>query len=47
MGFSGGIGVLIAGLLLNTEFFLVQALTVAVVMFGLEYAFGLNQPTGE
>jgi hypothetical protein len=33
LGLSGGAGVLIAGLLLNTEFFLVQALMMAAVIF--------------
>ncbi|WP_227355159.1 hypothetical protein [Haladaptatus salinisoli] len=47
LGTSGGVGVLAAGLLLGDEFFLVQALTMALVVFGLECAFGLHQTTDE
>lgn len=47
LGVSGGVGVLIAGLLLSDEFILIQALTVALVMFGLEYVFGLHQTSKE
>ncbi|WP_436345169.1 hypothetical protein [Natronorubrum sp. FCH18a] len=47
LGVSAGVGVLVVGLLLGGEFILVQALTMALVMFGLEYAFGLHQTTEE
>ena len=45
LGLSGGVGVLIAGLLMNGELLLGQALALACVMFGLECAFGLHQTT--
>ncbi|WMT09723.1 hypothetical protein NP511_08850 [Natrinema thermotolerans] len=35
-----GIGVLAAGFLLSRDLLLLRALTMALVMFGLEYAFG-------
>ncbi|MBZ6494973.1 hypothetical protein [Natrinema longum] len=47
LGVSVGVGVLVVGLLLGGKFLLVQALTMALVMFGLEYVFGLHQPTEE
>lgn len=47
LGMSGGVGVLVVGLLLGGEFVLVRALTMALVMFGLEFAFGLHQTTEE
>ena len=47
LGVSGGVGVLIAGLLFSEELLLVQALAMALVMFGLECAFGLHQTTEE
>ncbi|WP_135534812.1 hypothetical protein [Halostella pelagica] len=47
LGISGGVGVLIAGLLVSKDLLLVQALTIALVMFSLEYAFGLHQTTDE
>ncbi|OAQ53378.1 hypothetical protein HTG_07825 [Natrinema mahii] len=40
LGLITGIGVLATGFLLSRELLLVQALTMAVVMFGLECAFG-------
>lgn len=43
LGISGGCGVLLAGQLIGEELLLLQALTMAVVMFGLEYVFGLHQ----
>ncbi|MFC6731053.1 hypothetical protein [Haladaptatus sp. DYSN1] len=43
LGLAGGVGVLIAGSLLRSAFILVQALTMAVVLFSMEYAFGLHQ----
>ena len=46
-GASGGVGVLVAGLLVSAELPLVQALTMALVVFGLECVFGLHQPTEE
>ncbi|WP_267640553.1 hypothetical protein [Haloarchaeobius amylolyticus] len=45
-GLSGGVGVLLAGLLVSDEFLILQAGTMALVMFGLEAVFGLHQ-TGE
>jgi hypothetical protein len=45
LGASTGVGVLVAGLLVSRELLLVQALTVGLVMFGLECAFGLHQTT--
>ncbi len=47
LGVSGSVGVLVAGLLVNQELFIVQALTMVLVMFGLECAFGLHQKTEE
>ena len=47
LGVSGGVGVLLAGLLVSEELLLVQALTIFLVMFGLEYTFGLHQTTEE
>ena len=47
LGVSGGVGVLIAGLLLSAELLFAQAVTMALVLFGLEYAFGLHQTTEE
>ncbi len=43
LGLAGGVGILIAGYLLSDEFILIQALTMAVVLFSMEYAFGLHQ----
>ena len=40
LGASAGSGVLAIGLVLGGEFRLVRALTMALVMFGLEYVFG-------
>jgi hypothetical protein len=40
LGASAGGGILAVGLALSGELLLVRALTMAVVMFGLEYAFG-------
>ncbi|RXK52064.1 hypothetical protein EAF64_04045 [Halorientalis pallida] len=40
---SRGLGVLGVGLLLFAERFLLRALTMALVLFGLEYTFGLHQ----
>ncbi len=39
LGVSAAIGVLVVGFLLSREFLLLRALTIGVVMFGLEYAF--------
>ncbi|WP_345780918.1 hypothetical protein [Halosolutus gelatinilyticus] len=47
LGASAGVGVLVVGLLLSEELLLVQALTMALVMSGLEYTFGLYQTTEE
>jgi len=47
LGASGGIGVLVAGLLVSGELFVVQALAMALVMFSLECVFGLHQTTEE
>ncbi|WP_312909364.1 hypothetical protein [Natronosalvus caseinilyticus] len=47
LGMSAGIGVLAVGLLLSDEFPLVQALTMGIVMFSLECAFGAFQTTEE
>lgn len=47
LGASGGVGVLIAGLLISRELLLVQAITITLVMFGLECVFGLHQPSDE
>lgn len=46
LGASAGSGVLIVGLVAG-ELLLVQALTMALVMFGLECVFGIHQPTEE
>mgnify|MGYP000480615682 CR=1 FL=1 len=43
LGAAGGTGVLIAGLVISAELLVVQAVTMAVVLFGLEYTFGLHQ----
>jgi len=40
LGATTGVGVLAVGLVLGGDALLVQALTMALVMFGLEYAFG-------
>ncbi|WP_455449871.1 hypothetical protein [Natrinema thermotolerans] len=40
LGLMTGIGVLAAGYLLSRDLLLLRALTMALVMFGLEYAFG-------
>ncbi|POG54152.1 hypothetical protein [Haloferax marisrubri] len=45
LGASTAIGVLIVGLLLGQEFYLVQAVTMGVVMFALEFAYGKFQTT--
>jgi len=37
----------LVGLLLGKEFVFVEAITMALVMFGLECVFGLHQTTGE
>ena len=47
LGASAAIGVFIVGLLLSEEWYLVQAFTMGVVMFALEYAFGKFQTTDE
>ena len=47
LGTSAGAGVLLVGLLLGKEFVFVEAITMALVMFGLECVFGLHQTTGE
>lgn len=47
LGVSCGIGVLIAGLLVSGDLLVVQAATMALVMFGLEWVFGLHQPSDE
>ena len=47
LGVSGGAGVLVVGLLLKESVLIVQALTMALILFGLEYVFGLNQTTEE
>lgn len=45
LGASAVIGVLIVGLLLSQELYLVRSLTMGVVMFALEVAFGKFQTT--
>ena len=45
LGASAAIGVLVIGFLLLQEFLLLRALTMGVVMFGLEYTFGAFQTT--
>ena len=45
LGASAAIGVLIVGLLLGQEFYVLQALTMGIVLFALEYAFGKYQST--
>lgn len=45
LGASTAIGVLIANLFLNADFPVLSALTMGLVMFGLECVFGLLQPT--
>lgn len=47
LGLSAGVGVLIAGLAISRELFVLQSLTMAVVMFGLEYKFGLPHSSAE
>ena len=47
LGVSTSVGVLVAGLLVSGELPLVQALMMALVMFGLECVFGLHQTTEE
>lgn len=47
LGLSAGIGVLVVNLLLSVEFALIQALTMALVMFSLECVFGIHQTTEE
>ena len=47
LGVSSGIGVLVAGILMSRDLLVVQALAVALVVFGLECAFGLHQTTEE
>jgi hypothetical protein len=39
--------VLLVGLLLSQELLVVQALTMALVLFSLELVFGINQQTTE
>jgi len=43
LGASAAIGVLVVSFLLFQEFLLLRALTMGVVMFGMEYAFGAFQ----
>jgi len=43
LGASAAFGVLIVGLLLSEEWYIVQALTMGFVMLALEYAFGKFQ----
>ncbi|USZ73307.1 hypothetical protein [Natronosalvus halobius] len=47
LGTSAGVGVLTVGLLLSGDLPLVQALTMGLVMFSLECAFGAFQTTEE
>lgn len=47
LGLSGGLGVLIAGLAISRELRLLQAVTMAVVMFVLEFKFGLHNSSAE
>ena len=47
LGLSAGVGMLVMGLLIADELYLVRAITIALVMFGLEYVFGLHQTTEE
>lgn len=43
LGVSGEVGVLAVGLLLSGDLLVVQAVTMGLVLFGLEYAFGSFQ----
>ena len=45
LGASAAIGVLIVGLLLSEELYVIQAFTMGVVLLVLEYAFGKFQST--
>jgi hypothetical protein len=45
LGVSAAIGVLVVGLLLSQELYVVQALTMGVVLLVLEYVFGKFQTT--
>lgn len=47
LGTSAGIGVFVVGLPLSKEFVFVEAVTMALVVFGLECVFGLHQMTEE
>ena len=47
LGASAAIGLLAVGFLLSQEFLLVRALTIGVVMFGLEYTFEAFQTTDD
>ncbi len=46
LGGSAGVGVLAVGLVLNGDLLVVRALTMALVMFGLEYTFGAFSGSG-
>lgn len=43
LGTSAGVGVLVVGLLVGDELVVLQAVAMAVVIFGLESVFGLHQ----
>jgi len=47
LGVSVGVGVLATGLLIGGELPLVEAVTMALVMFALEYTFGRFQASEE
>jgi len=47
LGASAGVGVLAVGLALSGDVLLVRALTMALVMFGLEYTFGAFSGSGD
>ena len=47
LGASAAVGVLGVGVALNGEILLARALTMALVMFGLEYTFGAFRPSDD
>jgi len=47
LGASAAVGVLGVGVLLNGEILLARALTMALVMFGLEYTFEAFRPSDD
>ncbi|WP_049982721.1 hypothetical protein [Halorubrum sp. BV1] len=47
LGASAAVGVLGVGVLVDGEVLLARALTMALVMFGLEYTFGAFRPSDD